>query len=73
LKILVYFENLWIGNTRLENSHLYKQFSKLNKSWTLTKQKIVEIQIANNPNHTITKIQYPIQVAIDHTIRHAQS
>jgi hypothetical protein len=39
----------------------------------LTKQKIVEIQIANNPNHTITKIQYPIQVTIDHTISHAQS
>jgi hypothetical protein len=39
----------------------------------LIKQKIVEIQIASNPNHTITRIQYPIQLAIGHTIRHAQS
>jgi len=39
----------------------------------VTKQKFVKIQIASNPNHAITRIQYPIQLAIGHTIRHAQS
>jgi hypothetical protein len=56
-------ENIQIGNnTRLENSHLYKQFSRLNKSWTSIEQKIVQIQIDSNLNHIITRIQNPIQL-----------
>jgi hypothetical protein len=34
--IWIYFENPRIGNnTRLKKYHLYKQFPRLNKSWTL--------------------------------------
>lgn len=55
-----------------KNSHLCKQFSKLHKSWTSIKQKNIEIQIGNNPNHTITRIQYPIQSSTGHTIHYAQ-
>jgi hypothetical protein len=35
-------------------------------------KKNVEIQIGSNPNHTITRIQYPIQLSTNHIIHHAQ-
>jgi hypothetical protein len=36
------------------------------------KQKITKIQIINTPFHIITRIQFPIQLTITHTIHQAQ-
>jgi hypothetical protein len=59
--IWIHFHNpqIWI-NTWRKNSHIYEQFLTIDKKWTTTKQKIVEIQIGNNPSHIIKRIQFPI-------------
>jgi hypothetical protein len=50
--IWIYFENPRIGNNkRVENYYLYKQFPRLNKSWTPIERKFVEIQIGSNHNN----------------------
>jgi hypothetical protein len=65
------FHNPHIGfNTRLENSHIYKELSTPNRNRTPIEQK-VEIQIGNNPSHIITRIQFLVQL-IGRTIHCAQ-
>jgi hypothetical protein len=43
------------------------------KNWTPIEQKIVEIQIGRNPIHTITRIQFTIQLVVGHIIHCVQS
>jgi hypothetical protein len=71
--IWINFHKLHIGfNTMLENSHIYKEFLALNKNYTPIEQKVIEIQINNNPSHIITRIQFHIQIIVGCTIHHAQ-
>ncbi len=44
----------------------------MTKKWTPLKQKIEKIQIGSNPFHIITRIQFPIQLVVAHTIYQAQ-
>ncbi len=70
--IWIYFHNPQIGiNTWIKNSHIYDQFVTTNKKWTLVQQKIAKIQINSDPFHIITRIQFPIQIAITRTIHRA--
>jgi hypothetical protein len=47
------FHKAHIGfNTMLKNSHIYKEFLAANKIYT--PQKVIEIEIGNNPSHIIT-------------------
>jgi hypothetical protein len=60
----IHFHNPQIGhNTQIKNIQIYNEFPRLDKQWTPIKHKIVEIQIGSNPSHTITRIQFPIQLA----------
>jgi ATP-dependent exoDNAse (exonuclease V) alpha subunit len=51
---------------------VYEEFPRLDKNWTPIERKVVEIQIGNNPFHTITKNQFPIQLVTSCTIHHSQ-
>jgi hypothetical protein len=51
---------------------VYEKFPRLDKNWTPIERKVVEIQIRNNPFHTITKNQFPIQLVISHIIHFSQ-
>jgi hypothetical protein len=51
--IWINFHKPHIGfNTMLKNSHIYKEFLAANKIYT--PQKVIEIEIGNNPSHIIT-------------------
>jgi hypothetical protein len=63
------FHNFQIEhNTRIKNLKIYEEFPQLDKQRTPIKYKIVKIQIGSNPSHTITRIQFPIQLAAACTI-----
>jgi hypothetical protein len=71
--IWIHFHNTQIGiNTRIKNSHIYEQFSTIDKKWTPIEHKIVEIQINSNPSNIITRIQFPIQSVVEHIIHQTQ-
>ncbi len=53
-------------------THFIIEIPRLDEQWTLIECKIVEIQIESNPSHTITIIQFPIQLASACTIHHSQ-
>jgi len=40
---IIFFNVQIIFNTRIKYLHMYEKFPRLDKSWTLIKQKIVEI------------------------------
>jgi hypothetical protein len=63
------FQNLLFGyifiilkSDIIHELKIYKSIMRLDKQWTPIECKIVEIQIGNNPSHTITRIQFPIQL-----------
>jgi len=71
--IWIHFHNTQIRiNTRIKNSHIYKQFSTIDKKWTPIEHKIVEIQINSNLSNIITRIQSPIQSIVEHIIHQTQ-
>jgi len=49
---------------------VYEKFPRLDKNWTPIEHKVVEIQIRNNPFHTITKISS--QLVISCTMHRSQ-
>jgi hypothetical protein len=58
--------------TWIKYFHVYEEFPRLDKNLTPIERKVVEIKIGNNPSHTITKIQFPIQLVVACTIHHLQ-
>jgi hypothetical protein len=66
--IWIQFQNLKLNiNTNKIFSCVWK-IPRLDKNWTPIEHKVVEIQIVNNPFHTIIRIQFPIQLVATHTI-----
>jgi hypothetical protein len=61
-----------IHNTWIKNLQTYDEFPRLDKQRTPIECKIVEIQIGNNPSHTITIIQFPTQLVVAQTIHRSQ-
>jgi hypothetical protein len=51
---------------------MYKKLFTFDKNWTPIEQNIIKIQIGSNPIHTVTRIQFPIQLAIGLTIHYAK-
>jgi hypothetical protein len=48
------FQNSQIGHKIwIKYFHVYEKIPKLDKNWTPIERKVVEIQIGNNPFHTI--------------------
>jgi hypothetical protein len=54
----------------MKKCHIYENFPNLDKRGTTIKQKIYEnTNTFSNPSHTITRIQFPIQLIVAHTMR----
>ncbi len=72
--IWIHFHNPQIEhNTQVKNLKIYEEFPRLDKKqWTPIEYKIVKIKIRSNPPHTITRIQFPIQLATTCTIHRSQ-
>ncbi len=63
--VWIHFHNPHIRhNTRIKNLQIYDEFPRLDKQWTPIKRKIAKIQIGSNLSHTITRIQFPIQLVV---------
>jgi hypothetical protein len=72
-KFWIEFLNSRIGqHTRIINKIHYEKFPTIQNNWTPIIAKIQEVQVSHNSNHLFTCIQFPIQLAIVKTIRHAQ-
>ncbi len=69
--IWILFNNLKSGQlTRTKNAHFYEH--KIHSTWTPIESIFKYIQIGSNSTHTITRMQFPIQLAATRTIHRAQ-
>jgi hypothetical protein len=67
--VWIHFHNPQIGhNALIKNLQIYDEFTRLDKQRTPIECKIAEIQVGNNLSHTITRIQFPIQLHVTQTI-----
>jgi len=65
---MIHFHNPQIGiNTRFKNSHIYEQFTTIDKKWTPIEQKLQKYKLVVILAHIIAIIQFPIQLATTHT------
>jgi len=58
--------------TQEDKCKLYNEFFILNKNWTPSQRKNIEIQIGSNPTHIITRINFFIKLVTSHIIHCTQ-
>jgi hypothetical protein len=69
--IWIFFNNLKSGQlTKTKNAHFYEH--KIHPTWTPIEPMFKDIQIGSNSTHTITRMQFPIQLVATCTIHRAQ-
>ena len=70
--VWIQFYNTKVGiATRFSHLHLYKS-SDIDSTWTPIELVAKETRIGKNQSHVITRVQFPIQLAVARTIHRAQ-